>query len=273
MSTSEIDLGRNSEQDRRYAEQRVLDNEEPAAIERNIDATRADVQATLSALERKLSVDRLLELTLGRIRERGGEFAGNLTDAAAQNPVPVLLASIGIGWLMLTSRSKSFMTAQAGRARVARAADKVARATDTVEAAASSISGQVHGAFESSRETLSGATDSVRETASRAAETTRETFEHAREQVDFARQRMDRMLEEQPLLLGVFGLAAGALMGALLPTTEAEDRWLGDARETAVKGAVRTGRERLESAREQAAAYAAPSRSEDEGAARPSRPH
>jgi hypothetical protein len=267
MSTSEMDAGRSAENDIRYAEQRVLDNEEPEAIERNIDATRADVQATLSALERKLSVDRLIELTLGRVRERGGEFAGNLTDAAARNPVPVVLASIGIGWLMLTSRSRNAMAAPAaGRARVARAADKV-------EAAASSISGQAHDAFESSRETLSGAADSVRASATRAADTTRETFEHAREQVDFARERMDHLLHEQPLLLGVFGLAAGALMGALLPTTEAEDRWLGDARETALKSAVRTGRERLEAVREHAAAYSPPSPPEDQSADRLSRPH
>ena len=244
-----------------------MDSEEPAAIERNIDATRADVRATLSALERKLSLDRLIEMTVGRVRERGGEFAGNLTDAATQNPVPVLLASIGVGWLMLMSRSKSSAKpAAAGRGRVA-------RATDGVERAASNISGQVHDAFESSRETFSGAAESVRASASRAAETTRETVDYAREQVDSARERMDRLLNEQPLLLGAFGLAAGALMGALLPTTEAEDRWLGDARETAVKSAVRTGRERFEAARDHVPAHSAQGHSEDGAVERPSRPH
>ena len=244
-----------------------MDSEEPAAIERNIDATRADVRATLSALERKLSLDRIIEMPVGRVRERGGEFAGNLTDAATQNPVPVLLASIGVGWLMLMSRSKSSAKPSAVRR------GRVARATDRMERAASNVSGQVQEAFESSRETLSDAAESVRASANRAAETTRETVDYAREQVDSARERMDRLLNEQPLLLGAFGLAAGALMGALLPTTEAEDRWLGDARESAVKNAVRTGRERYEAARDHAAAYSAPSHSEDGAVERPSRPH
>src|SRR6187455_1677062 len=78
---------------------------EPHAIERDIDATRADMRATLEALERRFSFDRLVDLTVGRVRERGGEFAGNLTDAATRNPVPLLLTAVGVGWMMLASRS------------------------------------------------------------------------------------------------------------------------------------------------------------------------
>src|SRR5687767_2709939 len=102
MSTSETDTQRNLENEASFDE---LGDREPRVIEREIDATRADMRATLEALERRFSLDRLLELTVGRIRDRGGEFAGNLTDAATQNPVPLLLVSIGVGWLMLTSRS------------------------------------------------------------------------------------------------------------------------------------------------------------------------
>jgi hypothetical protein len=96
------------------------------------------------------------------------------------------------------------------------------------------------------------------------------------EQIDYARERMDRMLHEQPLLLGALGIAAGALIGALLPTTEAEDRWLGDARSKAVKNAAQASRTRYEAAREAAAAYSAPASAfaEDESyEQRPARPH
>lgn len=63
---------------------------------------------------------------------------------------------------------------------------------------------------------------------------------------------MDRMLEDQPLMLGVLGLAAGAIIGALLPTTEQEDRLLGEVRDKAVKGVARESRARFEAAREHA---------------------
>ena len=105
MSTTETDAGRNLENEgRRFAERPGLEDREPQTIEREIDATRADMRATLEALERRWSLERLVDLTVGRVRERGGEFAGNLTDAVTQNPVPLLLTSIGVGWMILASR-------------------------------------------------------------------------------------------------------------------------------------------------------------------------
>jgi len=73
-------------------------------LEREIDETRASVYATLEALERKLSPEHLLDLTLGRVREHGGQFAGNLGSSMKENPVPMLLTSIGIAWMMLSGR-------------------------------------------------------------------------------------------------------------------------------------------------------------------------
>jgi hypothetical protein len=266
------------EQGRRYAQERDYDGREPAAIERDIDATRADVRATLAALERRLSFDRLVELTIGRIRERGGEFAGNLTDTATQNPVPVLLTSIGLGWMMLTSRRGSGGEGAArGRGRVARARDKLAGAADEVGDRFHEAQGRfheagarLHDAVDASRETLGETAASMRDSASRAAAATRE-------QVEYARERMDRLLHEQPLLLGALGVAAGAIIGALLPATESENRLLGDVRDKAVEKAARASRTGYEAARENAAAYSAPGGHEqrNDGAAgeRPSRPH
>ena len=78
---------------------------DPEELEREIDATRADVQATLGALEQRLSAEHLLDLTIGRVREHGGAFAGNLGSAARDNPVPLVLTSIGIAWLMMSGRN------------------------------------------------------------------------------------------------------------------------------------------------------------------------
>ena len=50
---------------------------------------------------------------------------------------------------------------------------------------------------------------------------------------------MQRMLDEQPLILGALGLAAGALIGALLPSTESENRSVGDVRESVVQKVAR----------------------------------
>jgi len=285
MSTIETDTHRNLE-GKGFDE---LADREPQTIEREIDATRADMRATLEALERRFSFDRLVDLTVGRIRERGGEFAGNLTDAATQNPVPLLLVSIGLGWLMLTSRSGkrqpssgSYSTSGTYRERVSNVRDRASDAAD-----------KAYGAVGSTRETLKHAADSSREALRSATQSSRETLEHtagslreganraasiARERVEDARDRVDRLVHEQPLMLGALGLAAGALIGALLPTTEQEDRYLGEARNKAVKKVAEESRARYETARDHAATYSAPGRSagDEESASRGTpaqRPH
>lgn len=170
---------------------------DPAEIERDLDAARDDLRATLEALEKRFSMDRIVEMTLGRVKAGGGRFAGNLGDAIADNPVAIVLASAGLGWMMLDRR----------RGSMARA-----------------------------RDSMSGARDSMGE----AAATARESIEQAH--VSF-----DRMLEEQPLVLGAIGLAAGALVGALLPASETENRWLGEARQSAVRGVAEAAREEIAS--------------------------
>ncbi len=272
MSKIETEAGRRPvDEAQRYAEQRNSEDNDPARIERNIDETRADVRATLAALERKLSVDRLMELTLGRVRDRGGEFASNLSDAAAQNPIPLVLTTIGLGWMMLATR-RNGSSGSSGRS-TASMPDRAARVKNKVMSAADRVGEQVHGTVESSREALGHAADSMRGTASRAAQITRSQMQTAREGVEHAQERMQTMLDEQPLLLGALGLAAGVLIGALLPRTEAEDRLLGDVRKKAVQTAARTSRTRYEAAQENAATYSAPAGTEGSGPEPPSRPH
>jgi hypothetical protein len=259
MSTSETDVNRNFETERRaYAAEA---EREPYAIERDIDATRADMRATLEALERRFSFDRLVDLTIGRIRERGGEFAGNLTNAAIDNPMPLLLTSIGIGWMMLASRggSRSFAYDSTARDSTPGVRQRMAGAADTVR-----------GAAEATSDTLRSGTDTLRTGATRVAAATRE-------HVDDARVRMERLLDEQPLMLGALGLAAGAIVGALLPASEQENRLLGEARASAVANVARTSRARREAAREQAREQEASSQtaaaSSADGERPSSRPH
>jgi X-X-X-Leu-X-X-Gly heptad repeat protein len=243
MSTSETDVNRNFDTERRvYAEEA---EREPYAIERDIDATRADMRATLEALERRFSFDRLVDLTIGRVRERGGEFAGNLTNAATDNPMPLLLTSIGIGWMMLASRGgpreRSFAHDSTAHDSTPGVRQRMAEAADTVRGAAEATSD----ALRSGTDTLRSGTDTLRSGATRVAAATRE-------HVDDARVRMERLLDEQPLVLGALGLAAGAIMGALLPTSEQENRLLGEARASAIANVARTSHARREAAREQA---------------------
>jgi ElaB/YqjD/DUF883 family membrane-anchored ribosome-binding protein len=309
MSTSEMDRG--SFEDAAPRDLRGGDDErEPQAIERNIDATRADMRATLEALERRFSFDRLVDMTVGRIRERGGEFAGNLTDAATRNPIPLLLASIGVGWMMLASRRGSRANGgyysgsgdytgdydqHEGAGMLREKARHLRERAGHLRERASEAANKVHGAMDSTRETMHGAMgsmhsamDSTRETWKHAAESSRHTLEHtadslrsgasrAAEVTRAQAERVTRLLHEQPLMLGALGLAAGAIIGALLPTTEHEGRMLGDVRNKAMKEVAQKSRAKFETAREHAAAALRPEGGTDDSgssARQPaSRPH
>jgi ElaB/YqjD/DUF883 family membrane-anchored ribosome-binding protein len=80
------------------------------------------------------------------------------------------------------------------------------------------------------RENLSTASDHVARTAQSAAHTAADT------------------LREQPLLIAALGLAAGAMVAALFPTTEVERRTLGPAGEALVGAAGAAGRDLMERA-------------------------
>ena len=49
-------------------------------------------------------------------------------------------------------------------------------------------------------------------------------------------------------MLGALGLAAGAIIGALLPTSEHEGRYLGEMRDKTIKDVAQKSRVRLETA-------------------------
>jgi hypothetical protein len=72
----------------------------------------------------------------------------------------------------------------------------------------------------------------------------------ARHQVERARTGFEHMLDEQPLLLGAVALALGAVLGATLPTSRLENRYLGPTRERLQNRAGDYAREQWEKAKE-----------------------
>jgi beta-lactamase regulating signal transducer with metallopeptidase domain len=99
-----------------------------------------------------------------------------------------------------------------------------------------------HGAIEehppSSKETIneniSRTAETVKATVNKSTgavkETVNRTTNVAQAQAQRAREGFNTLLEEQPLVLGAFGVALGAIIGAALPSTEQEDRLVGDTR-------------------------------------------
>lgn len=108
----------NAEQD----VQRANEDQEGAdtgAIRDDIESTRANMSETINAIEEKLSPQRLTQqakdvvhdATIGRVEhamndmtDSAREGGHTLLDTVRQNPIPVALAGIGLGWLIMETR-------------------------------------------------------------------------------------------------------------------------------------------------------------------------
>ena len=97
----------------------------PEELERNAEQIRADLDRTLNALERKLSPSQLLDRSLAYLRDHSGDLTRSVGEAVRRNPVPIVLAVAGIGWLRLCaagSRSTTTRSATNRRMRILRSA-------------------------------------------------------------------------------------------------------------------------------------------------------
>lgn len=76
---------------------------ESESLEQDLDDTRSRLDATIGALQEKLAPGSVVDQAVHYFREGGGvEFSRNLTRSMRENPIPVALIGVGLGWLVLS---------------------------------------------------------------------------------------------------------------------------------------------------------------------------
>jgi len=212
---------------------------DPATLEREINQTRAEMNQTLDSLERKLTAGQLLDQCLTFFGMKGTEIGSSLGRCVKDNPMPVLLTITGIGWMMFgPSQSRSAVRYNRyayDHADEGAEEGVLSRMSDKMQSGAIATRQQLAKTTETAKETVNMTMDKVKETADRAAdalhETVNKTRDIAQSQVKQVREGFNQLLEEQPLILGAVGLAVGAMIGAAFPSTEQEDRLVGEIRD------------------------------------------
>jgi hypothetical protein len=259
---------------------------DPAELEREADMARDALEETLFEIEQRFSPSELYDRFASAVKQNSGEFGTNLLTQVRNNPVPTIMAGIGLAWLMasskqppaarpgehtggLTDRLSSAMDSVRGAAQSAR---------ETMFGAAESVRDTVYGAAESARETVYGAADEAREhahgaadfarsaasttahAASRAADTARRTGYSLRRASSSGAQSITEaysyLSREQPLVLGAIAIVAGAAIGALLPSTRAEDEWIGETSDATKSRLKSEAKQRFDDLQETAAEVA-----------------
>jgi ElaB/YqjD/DUF883 family membrane-anchored ribosome-binding protein len=224
---------------------------DPDTLEREIDQTRTRMNQTLGALERRLTPGQIVDEAMGLFREHGRDFGANLGSSIKENPLPAMLAALGIGWLMFAPKRPSLPMGAYGHYAdydpddegIAGGVDesiksKVADAGEKVRSGAIATRDRLADSWTSSK-------DAVKDRMSRTAAT-------AQAQATRAREGFNTLLEDQPIILGALGLAVGAAIGAMLPSTEQEDRLLGPARDKTFSQIKERGAEVYDQVRERA---------------------
>lgn len=167
--------------------------------------------------------------TVGELRDEARRVTRATTEFASSNAVPLALLGIGAGWLMLSLRR------QKAQARVfawdeTRASPRWTHsnrrppAQQREDSYVDSVRDKVS---ELGEQTLSKAQE-IGETALRVS---RDVSADARQQLQRGRQGVATFARENPLAVGAAVVAAGVGVGLLLPATNAENHWMGEARD------------------------------------------
>lgn len=224
--------------------------QEPADLERQADAIRADMDRTLGALERKFSPEQLLDRSLGYLKDHGGELSQTLGATMRNNPVPVVLTLAGITWLVASSYNSRQPPGQDLSSRFSRSGvgQKLQQGAQSARERIQSTAMSAREKFQSRGESTS---DEWSSTGSSSSGRLSNAMHSARDSASIrAREMQDRMytmMNEQPLVVGALAVAVGAIIGTAIPSTQYENRILGTARDRTLSKAQEIGQQQYES--------------------------
>jgi len=239
---------------------------DPSTLEREIDQQRAEIGNIVHALESKLSPGQMIDTALGYAKGGGGEFLHNLTDTVKANPVPTLLTSIGLVWLMAGQNRRPDYSASTSTGP---------SMTDKLAAKAAGVKQQGTGIKDKAAQMSHDASSSLDNARHRVSDSSRHAAESLRHTADRARGGFTQLLNEQPLALGAIGIALGALLAASVPPTRREDELMGqqsDELTGKIKDKAREGYEMVSAEGEQLASQVKHDIERDHGQPA-SRPH
>jgi hypothetical protein len=237
-----------------------------ADVEREVEATRGQIDRTVEALKDKMQPKELFEEATRVMGGASNKVLTTVVEQAKENPIPIALIGVGIAWWALGQRKSSrtfdpyaaanYYDTYEGYDEDDGVGRRLKRkATAAVTTAKFKTSAAVDKAKDGLATARTGAADGVETMKGRVAGLTGA----AREKVGAAGQQVQAKYQEtldtEPLILGAIALAVGAAIGASIPASRAENRLIGPHRDRIVgrgKDAARTGLDEARSVAERA---------------------
>ena len=250
-----------------------------------IAETRGEMSETIEAIQERLTPSNIVANAKESVRnvttEKVKQMANTAENAAdrvmhnsfmdtvRENPVPAAMIGIGAAWLLMKGRSDSQNDYYYDDAGYRTAYDRMGTRgrydwrTRTGGAGVprySSMDTEDYtddaggGVADVASNAASRAGDMASNMASRASEYVDDAGYAVRRTTRRAQSSFDRVLRENPLALGAAATLIGAAIGMTIPATEAENEWMGEARDNVVeraRGMASEAAERVQNAAEQ----------------------
>lgn len=260
------------------------------ALQRDIRESQSRITETIGALRHKagqLAPRTVMENAMNRMHSNSGGrgqrqddrndhrfqrgqsrgWTSSVSSAVRDNPIPLALIGLGVGWLALSGSGYDRRIARSGAVHSVRdragtaaeyARDTFYSATDSVRDAASTAYDRASDAVSSARDHIPGMgghTYSVGQSSQQSSRQSGSTPSHhdsgrhglmATERMHSATSRLWDMVDEHPLVAGVMGVALGAALGASIPSTRYENEWIGDYADEATHRAKELAQEAMD---------------------------
>ena len=226
--------------------------------ESDAEQTRERIASTVDNLQSRLSPRNMVSGAVGSLQDRGVDLVDSARQMVREHPVAVSLIGLSVG-LLLLNRNRI-----AGRDSYSFDAyedvyggdmndgyDATADETTERRGVWSRVRNRASGARSTVSDRAHNAREATSEKLQTARERTSEYAERARMRASEARQRAAQGYEANPLTGALIGVAAGALIGLLLPRTRREDELLGETRDRLADAARSAARAAADTARQQ----------------------
>ncbi len=230
-----------------------------ADVEREVEATRGQIDQTVEALKEKMQPRELFDEATRVMGATSNKVLTTVVEQARANPIPLALIGAGVAWLVFSQRKAASDDGFSGqgyyetyegydedegvRAKLAAKARAAAEATKAriadAKTQAAALAGKARDSFSSDVEGVRGRAGALASAAqARAGDVGRQ-----------ARARFEQTLETEPLVLAGLGLAVGAAIGASLPASRVERRYIGPHRDRIVGKGAEIARTSLDDAK------------------------
>jgi len=252
-------------------------------IRAEIEQTREDMSETIDAIQEKLrpgnimaeAKDRVKNATTERVRHMVGSasestqnaveqtrhYAGEIVGGSRQNAIPAAMIGVGLVWLLVDRWRGNGRDDEYREYRSSYRTPRYYESDDSYRSgaagygAAGSSEYPEYGGFQDR-----GRGRDLSEGLNRATSRAGEAASHARERAvrtgRRTRNQFQRLLNDNPLLVGAAAMMLGAAVGMALPETERENEWMGEAKDSVLESAqdmARTAASRAQEAAGEAA--------------------